>query len=155
MRHENIMMKTSTRLQKGFSLVTAIFLLVVLAMLGAMMVMFFSVQQKSAALDVMGSRAYQASRTGIEWAAFNISTTAAGTGVPWPGCAAVPNPLFAANTLAGDLAPFTVTLTCASAVAWEGVNPIVIYNLTSTANFGGAAGNPEYVERVITVKMGR
>jgi len=57
-------MKTMQNIPRGFSLVTAIFLLVVLGTLGTLMVTFFAAQQQSSALDVMGSRAYQASRVG-------------------------------------------------------------------------------------------
>lgn len=58
--------------QRGFSLVTAIFLLVVLAGLGAAMLTFSTAQQQSSTLDILGSRAYQASRAGIEWAAYQV-----------------------------------------------------------------------------------
>lgn len=141
------------KIQQGFSLVTAIFLLVVLGTLGTLMATFFAAQQQSSALDVMGSRAYQAARAGIEWAAFNVNATPAGT--LWAGCAAIPAPLFAPAgvALAGDLAPFTVTLTCVSTPAAD-AGPIVIYNFTSTAIFGGVPGNPDYVERVMNVKLG-
>lgn len=144
------MMKLSTKLQKGFSLVSAIFLLVVLGALGTMMVTFFVAQQQSSALDVMGSRAYQAARAGVEWAAYNIAQQAPGL-----GCATIPTPLFAGGALAGTLSPFTVSLTCSSVSAAEGGSTIYVYDLTSTAVTGGAPGNTDYVERVISVKMGR
>lgn len=150
------MIKTSRNLQTGFSLLTAIFLLVALAGLGGVMVTFFGVQQQSSTLDVMGSRAYQASRAGIEWAAYNVSQTAPGN--LWAGCAtyaAPPVTLFAANTLAGNLSPFSVTLTCSSVMAVEGGATIYVYELTSTASNGGAPGNKDAVERVLSVKMGR
>lgn len=141
------------KLQHGFSLVTAIFLLVVLSALGTMMVTFFAAQQQSSALDVMGSRAYQAARAGIEWSAYNVSVTAPGS--QWAGCATVPSPLFTAGSLSGTLSPFTVTLTCGSVSAVEGASTIYIYNLTSTATAGGSPGNTDYVERSISVTMGR
>lgn len=152
------MMKLSTKLQKGFSLVTAIFLLVVLGTLGTMMVTFFVAQQQSSALDVMGSRAYQAARAGVEWAAYNVAQQAPGS--QWPGCAtyAASTMLFAAGTataLAGTMSPFTVSLTCSSVSAVEGGSTIYVYDLTSTAVSAGAPGNTDYVERVISVKMGR
>ena len=152
------MMKFRTKFQKGFSLITAIFLLVVLGALGTMMVTFFVAQQQSSALDVMGSRAYQASRAGIEWAAYNVAQTPQGT--LWAGCAtyAISTPLFTAGTgtaLAGTLSPFTVTLTCSSVSAVEGTSTIWVYDLAASAVSGGAPGNTDYVERVINVKMGR
>jgi MSHA biogenesis protein MshP len=147
MCREKDMMKFSIKLQRGFSLVTAIFLLVVLGGLGTMMVTFFVAQQQSSALDVMGTRAYQAARAGIEWASFQVANAP-----PPAGCTTD----FAQNTLAGTLAPFTVSVTCSSASAVEGANPpIWIYDIVSSAVSGGAPGNPDYVERVISVKMGR
>ena len=149
------MVKTRNKLQYGFSLVTAIFLLVVLSMLGAMMVTFFTAQQKSSSLDVLGSRAYQAARAGIEWAAFGVSQTPAGT--LWAGCAAIPSPLFAAGTLTGTLSPFRVTMTCTSSGPYTDGAQIYVYDITSTATGvnGAVAGNADYVERVINVKMGK
>ena len=148
-------MKCNAKLQRGFSLITAIFLLVVLGTLGTMMVTFFVAQQQSSALDVMGSRAYQAARAGIEWAAYNVASQPVGT--QWAGCANI-NPLFAPGPtqLAGTLSPFTVALTCNSTSYDEGGPlPIWVYDLASSAVSGGAPGNPDYVERVISVKMGR
>ncbi len=141
------------KLQRGFSLVTAIFLLVVLSALGAMMVTFFTAQQQSSAVDVLSSRAYQAARAGVEWAALGVYQTA--SGVLWVGCAN--GTTFPANTLGGMLAPFSVTVTCSSAVsAVEGTTTIYVYDITAAASGvnGAQPGNANYVERVINVKMG-
>jgi len=141
----------SAKLQGGFSLVTAIFLLVVLGTLGTMMVTFFATQQQSSALDVMGTRTYQASKAGIEWAAYQVALSPLNAATP-VGCSTN----FAAGTLGGTLAPFAVNVTCLAPVsAVEGTSTIWVYDITSTATYGGAAGNPDYVERVISVKMGR
>ena len=55
------------RRQAGVGLVTAIFLLVVIAGLGVAAVSLFTSQQAGANLDLEGARAYQAARAGIEW----------------------------------------------------------------------------------------
>ncbi len=55
------------RRQAGVGLVTAIFLLVVLAGLGVASVTLFTSQQASSNLDLEGAKAYQAARAGIEW----------------------------------------------------------------------------------------
>ncbi len=55
---------------KGFAIVSAIFLIVVLAALGVGILVFSKAQQASSAYDVQGSRAYQAARAGIEWALY-------------------------------------------------------------------------------------
>ncbi len=58
------------RQQHGMSLVTAIFLVVVLAGLAGAMARIFIGQQTSSALDIQGVRAYQAARAGIEWGVY-------------------------------------------------------------------------------------
>jgi MSHA biogenesis protein MshP len=147
------------RSESGFSLVTAIFLLVVLASLGAMMVTFFTVQQQSSAKDVLGSRAYQAARTGIEWAAYNVSQQAAGT--RWTTCPIAAAPVtintFATGTLGGKLAAFNVVVACASAAFIEGPSTIYIYTISSRAIGvnGVNLGDANYLQRDISVKMGR
>ena len=55
------------RRMRGFSLVTAIFLLVVLAGLAVAMVSIATVQHTESAMDVQGVRAEQAARAGLEW----------------------------------------------------------------------------------------
>lgn len=53
--------------QGGFSLFSAIFLLVMLSALGAAIVKVSSSSQIASALDIQGERAYQGARAGIEW----------------------------------------------------------------------------------------
>ncbi|GAB4116773.1 MAG: hypothetical protein Fur0026_04300 [Sideroxydans sp.] len=136
--------------QKGFSIVTAIFLLVVLAFLGIAMVSFSTSQHQSEAMDVMGARAYQAARAGIEWAAYQITLSP----VSAPAPAACANN-FAAGSLGGTLLPFDVSVTCSTSSYDEGGSTVWIYDVTSTATAGGAPGDPGYVARVISVKMGK
>ncbi|MBZ0126100.1 MAG: hypothetical protein K8F32_06985 [Rhodocyclaceae bacterium] len=140
-----------TRRQAGFSIVTAIFLIVVLAALGAFAVSMFRVQQTAAALDELGARGYQAAQSGIEWGAWQV--------LRGPGtCAAATGNL----ALPGSLSPFTVTVACASTAHTEAGNPVTIYQLTATACNQPAAGacpNPapgaDYVERQVQGAMER
>jgi len=85
------------RLHQGFSLVSAIFLLVVLAFLGVAMTTFSTTQHQSAALDVMGSRAYQAARAGIEWAAYNVAQSPASAAAPAACATAIPAGTYAVS----------------------------------------------------------
>lgn len=131
--------------ERGFSLVSAIFLLVVIAALGIFAVTLSTTQHQSAAMDVMGSRAYQAARAGIEWAAYQVVTQAS----PPVTC----DTNFAQGSLGGTLAPFTVTVTCTSTpVAGDLIS--YVYDVSAVAK-AGAMGDPNYVERVIRVKMGK
>ena len=60
---------------RGFAIVSAIFILVVLAALGAFILTVFGHQQVGSALDVQGVRAYQAARAGVEWGLYRVQAT--------------------------------------------------------------------------------
>lgn len=53
--------------QRGMSLVTAIFILVVLAAIGGYMVLVAGVQSRTTVMALQGARAYHAARSGLEW----------------------------------------------------------------------------------------
>lgn len=149
-------MSTLYKMQRGFSLISAIFLLVVIAALGAFAVTLSTTQQQSAALDVLGTRAYHAARAGIDWGAFQliIGGPAGGFAVACQTGGAIPQP----GALPGTMAGFVVTVGCAATSYDEGArtvaggNPVWIYTLTSTATMGVAA-TPNYVERQISVTI--
>ncbi len=146
------MMSGAKNKQSGFSLVSAIFLLVVLAALGAGMVTFSTAQNRNLALDIQGSRAYQAAQAGVEWAAYNIAAN------PGVGGATNFNP-GTATALGGNLSDFTVAVAYAASgvPADTSEGPDVVggvvwsYNITSTATLG-LPGTAEYIERVVTAK---
>lgn len=139
------------KVQRGFSLVSAIFLLVVLAALGAAMVTFSTVQTQSLAMDIMGSRAYQAANAGVEWAAYNIAANSSVGGATnfVPGTS---------TALGGNLAPFNVSVTYTAvaqsdaAATGEPVGMLWSHDITASAVYG-TAGTPDYVERVVNAKM--
>jgi MSHA biogenesis protein MshP len=122
----------------GFSIVAAVFLLVVLALLGAFIVSVTGLQQSGHQLDILGARAYQAARAGIEWMAFQVldpNNNLAGVGgtanlAPCPTLAAPPN---LAGGLAGSLVTFTVTLVCNRTLTTEGTRNVAVYEVTATA----------------------
>ena len=66
--------------QTGIALVSAIFLIVVLAGLGAIVLTVSGLQHTSSARDVMGTKAYHAARAGIEWGAYRVLRQAAALG---------------------------------------------------------------------------
>ena len=143
------------RAQRGFSLVSAIFLLVVLAALGAAMVTFSTAQNQSLAMDVLGSRAYQAANAGIEWAAYRIESGSGGSFGP----AAVFVPGTATALVGTNLEPFTVTVGYTATpvtdeiIAGSGVQPgLTSYYITASAVYG-VVGTTDYVERVVNAKM--
>lgn len=64
------------RRQRGFAIVAAIFILVVLAALAGFVVSVSSTQHLTFAQDIQGARAYQAARVGVEWGIQNWLKTA-------------------------------------------------------------------------------
>jgi len=67
---------------KGFVLPSAIFLLVVLAALGAFALNVSSNQQLGMAMDVRGERAWQAANAGMEWARYKLASSPASPSCP-------------------------------------------------------------------------
>jgi len=129
--------------QRGFSVVTAIFLLVVLAAMGAFMVTFSTVQHITSAQDVQGVRAYQAARAGIEWGAYEAVRNASCV-----GSTVLPS-------LGGTLAGFAVTVLCtASGPYTEGATAVRLYLITSTAS-QGTVGSIAYVERQLSTTIAK
>lgn len=135
--------------ERGFVLPTAIFLLVVLAALGAYMVSLSRSSHISSALDVQGGRAYQAARAGIEWAAWQVVDPQNLQPSP-PPCPASPTAL----TLGGTLAAFVVNVSCTRTLATDGADSVAIYQVTSTATFG-VAGGVDYVERQLQASFSK
>jgi MSHA biogenesis protein MshP len=137
------------KLQHGFSLISAIFLLVVIAALGAFAVTLSTTQHQSQAMEVMGARAYQAALAGVEWAAFNVANSPVNALAP---AVCTVNPMV---VLGGNLAPFTVVVNCLATSAVEGTSTIWIYDVSAVANTGGNPGDVGYVEQVATAKLAR
>ena len=118
---------------QGFAMMSAIALLVLLGMLGAFMVTLSNTQQIASVRDVLGTRAYYAARTGVEWGVYQAlrnSNCASG---------ALPNGVAATG--------FTVQVVCAASGPYDeaGVS-ITVYQITATAT-SGTLGGFDYAER--------
>jgi MSHA biogenesis protein MshP len=144
-------MSHAPRTESGFVLPTAIFLLVILAALGGYMVSLSRTSHLSSALDIQGSRAYQAARAGIEWAAWQVVDPQTQPPTSTTLCPASPTTL---NPLAGTLAAFTVVVTCIRTPATDGADAVAIYQVTSTAT-SGLPGQVDYVDREIQASFSK
>jgi len=146
---------------RGFSLITAIFLLVVLASLGAFMVIFTGLQQNTIQADVLGARAYYAARAGVEWGlyrALDPDNTIAPGAAGFVTCAQASGTI---NSMGGSLSPFTVVVNCSATAPdpTEGGKTLRVFQITVTAcnNPSCPAASPPagYVERQIVVTAAR
>jgi MSHA biogenesis protein MshP len=135
--------------QHGFSLVTAIFLLAVLAVLMVNIVDLGVGQQATVVMAVQGARALQAARSGIE---VGVAAAKALNGNSCPASLASVD-LSADSVLSG----FNVTIDCASSAHTEGPTSFTVYQITATAESGlydsGANANPDYVSRRLRVTV--
>lgn len=129
----------SLALQRGFAAIAAVFLVVVLAALGAFIVTFSNTQQLTSTQDVQGSRAYWAARAGLEWAVYLAKTNAS--------CPTSPSS-FSVDTGA----VFNLTVSCSLQSYSEGVSTIRIFSLGAVAT-QGTAGGIGYVERSLSATL--
>ena len=136
----------------GFTLVSVIFILVVLATLGAALSQISMRQQLGSAAEVDASRGLQAARAGLEWAAFQVLRVPAAP-------AAAPACFGSTSFTVAGLSGFTITVNCTrtpgSGTVSDGATELAFFQLVANAcnaPSGGACpatGTPPatYVER--------
>jgi MSHA biogenesis protein MshP len=153
--------------QRGFAIVSAVFIIVALAVLAVAIAMITSRANIGQALDVRGSRAYQAARVGLDWGAYQVldptNVTATGGSAPLPNCpgvalasacptaaapssSALPAGGFAGSVLAG----ISVTVACHCADFVESGRNVRVFQLRATAT--GGAGDTA-VERQVQARV--
>ena len=141
-------MSPEPKLQQGFAIVSAIFILVVLAALGGFIATVSTTQHMGSALDLTGARAYQAARAGTEWGvaqAINASSCSASSNI-------------------GNINGISVTVLCTS-VATGGADEAGLGGIYSIAAIAcnqpvagtcpGNAAVANYVERRLTALVER
>lgn len=121
--------------QRGISLVPALFLLIVLAVLGTAAVRLTAVQQQTVVLAMQSARAFSAARSAAEWAAYQALNNSSCTSATLT---------FTENGLAG----FSANTSCTSTSHVEGPTTVTVYVIEAFA-FAGAYGTPDYVSRRI------
>ena len=138
-------MKKPHAAQQGFAAIAAIFLLVVLAALGAFMLTFSNTQQLTSAQDVQGTRAYWAARAGLEWGIGFVRAQPAGAAVCPVSPTILPPALFGG---------FTVVVTCTRLIYIEGGVNVNIFQFISLAdNRPAATGNVSFIERRLSASL--
>jgi MSHA biogenesis protein MshP len=117
----------------GFSLVAALFLIVVVAALGAFAVRIGASQQQTANLALLSARALAAANSGIEFGAYRALNAGS--------CANA-----TLNLTEGGLNGFTVNVTCSASAHAESGGTVNVYLIDATAT-AGLYGMPDYVSR--------
>lgn len=143
--------RTLRRTLRGSMLLALIFFMVIGGALAAAVLAVSRDQSTDVAIDVDSTRAYWAARSAIEWGTWMVLDPANLQPLPadqLPACFASPRAL----SLPGELAGFTVTLTCerfpATGSHEEQQSRVAGYRLVATAS-RGATASPDRVERRI------
>jgi MSHA biogenesis protein MshP len=111
--------------QRGFAMITAVIILVILAALSAFAVTFIPMQHMGSAADLQSVRMLYAARSGLEWGAYKVTQGG-------PSCVASTSNTFPAT--ATSMQGITVTVTCDGSKA-------PLYKITSTACNQPSGGN--------------
>lgn len=140
----------------GFTLMSMLFILVVLAALGTALAALTQRQQLGSAGELAAAKAYQAAFAGLEWGSQQILRSGGK-----PACFATRS-----FVLPDQLADFTVTVSCTrtpgTGTLTDGDQDLAFYTLLATAcnlaaNGGcpnGSTTEPTYTERQLTRSLG-
>ncbi len=127
--------------QSGFSIVMAIFILIILSLLGSYMVKLSGVQHATSVFAIQSARAYQAAKAGIGWSVARISSGG--------NCSNITS---ASPLSFTDINGFSVSLTCSSQNFSEGIDNPIVYKITAFSEFG-AYNSANYISRKLQVSL--
>jgi len=137
------MSAVSRPFERGASLLTALFFVVVVTMLAAFAVQIGTTQRQAGNFGALVDRANAAAQSGIEWGAYQALTANA--------CNAPLNGNLALNQ--GALNGFTVRVTCTPALQNDCPGPQYrVFDVTAFAQWR-TFGTPEYVSRQIAKRF--
>jgi MSHA biogenesis protein MshP len=124
-----------SRKQRGGALIVALFLVVVVAGLGAFAIRMGANQQQSANLELMEARVTAAAFSGLE---YGSARAQGGFCIAGPVAVALPGP-------PAGMRNITLTLACQQQTIFSGYQ---VYDLTARA-FSGTYGNPDFTQRIL------
>lgn len=131
--------------QRGAALVTAIFLLVAFAALGAYMLTVGGVSQATTDRALLGARVYAGAKGGLEWGLHRAVYKDAAACAEAPAVTTTsPTPFYPSTDTV--LTGVGVTVTCTYSSRTLGGYTVTVYYLTSTATYG-ALGSTDYAQR--------
>ena len=132
------MTTTRTTGSGGFSLVSVLFLLVVVSALASYLVNLSIAQQQGSALSIDALRGRHAALSGLEWVAYHVAHVAS-------SCPSVPTTL--------DIEGFSVSLTsCTQTDVVEGAANYRLFDVTVNAE-RGSFGNADYVNLALRAAL--
>jgi MSHA biogenesis protein MshP len=128
--------------KKGFAMISAVFLLLILGLVGVYIVRLDSLRRSVSNMSIQGGRAYYAAKSGLEW---GIATMVAAA----PNAACFGSTVINLNQVA--LNGYTATVTCSALSATEGTT-YTVYTITAVGQ-KGSIGAQDYVSRTIFTQI--
>lgn len=125
---------------RGFTLVTAVFLLVVVALVAGYALSIGTTQRADTTLSLLGKRGDFAARSGLEWGIAKVvqdNTCPVGTSFMPAGT---------------GIDGFSVAVSCSSATVTEGASTYPIFTLTVTAT-RGSEGSEDFARRTVSAQV--
>ena len=121
---------------RGFALVPALFLLVIVGALGLVAIRVGAGQQQTVTMSLMQARALAAANAGIEWGAYSALNGSCATSTPL-------------SLTEAALSGFSVTVSCSSMTFTNGSGTSNSYVIQAVATTG-TYGQPGYVRRAVS-----
>lgn len=138
-------MRSTAYRARGFALVLALFLILLLGTVGAYLLTVSNVQVESGVMDEQGARAYQAARAGLDWEAYRVLR--AGT------CDPAPAPIPFGFGLSGFYAEVTCTSYGPENEAGTSVTTFRIVSTGCNATPCSSGTGATYVERQLQLTV--
>lgn len=122
----------------GFSIVSAMFILVILTLVGSYIVSVAALTRTSGNLVAQGVRTYYAAKSGLEWATYKV--------VQSPFNCPAASTTFTVSI--ANSAVYSVTVTCTQNSFQENNITYNVFQLTSTGSYG-TLGSLDYASRQV------
>lgn len=123
--------------QAGVSIVTAIFLVIVLALMGAGMVSLLTTSQQSISHEITSAKAYMAGRSCLQWGMYQSIYSAANG---------------AYTTSFNDNASGLLNSQCVTTINTISNDGLTFYNINAIATFGSST-DPEFSQRTMRLQF--
>jgi len=134
------LIRKALKKQTGFSLVSAVFIVVILGLIGGYIVSISALTGQSMNLSSLGVKAYYAAKSGLEWGIYQVAPSG---GVAPFNCPASPTTLtFTQNGLSG----LSAVVTCSSNSFTEYGITYKVFQINAMGSYG-TPGNVDYVSR--------
>jgi len=134
---------------EGFSIVSVVFLLVILALIATYIINIGVLTRMSSTYAIQGQRAYFATKSGLEWIVFQVTNGAGPYNCP---AGSIPPSSITISPLQQGLSNFQVVVTCSQITYNEGGNSFNLFFVTAQGTYG-TLGKPDYYSRQIVATV--